>query len=162
MKKSALAAALTALALAACGDKPAEPAAASEPAASAVAASVPAEASAPAAASAPSASAPAAEQPASDAAPEPAPAASEPAGTESEPEPAPAAAAGKLVEACEAYFVRVERCLSKIDASIAASFSAENTRLKESLAQSPAADQAAACKMANDQFDQSAKALNCE
>ncbi|MDO4693199.1 MAG: DUF5339 domain-containing protein [Eikenella sp.] len=141
MNKSVLAAMMMAFALSACGDKAADPA----PAASEVAASAASEA-----------------MPASEAAP-----ASE-ATPPVEPVSAPAegaaasAAPAALDATCQAYFDRVEACLAKVDQGVAASFATQNEELKKSLAESPAEQQAAACKQANDMFAESAKALSCE
>lgn len=134
MNKSVLAAMMMAFALSACGDKAADPA----PAASEVAAPAASEA-----------------MPASEAAPvEPASAPAEAATTSATP--------AALDATCQAYFDRVEACLAKVDQGVAASFATQNEELKKSLAESPAEQQAAACKQANDMFAESAKALNCE
>ena len=150
MNKSVLAAMLMALTLAACGDQPTEPVA-SVPVASAVSAPE---------APAMEASAAASEVPASEAA-EARPASAVSAPAASEPV-APAATAPKLDPSCQAYFDRVERCLAKVDQGVAAAFANENTELKNSLAQEPAADQARSCQSANEQFNESAKVLECE
>lgn len=140
MNQSVLAAMMMAFALSACGDKAADPApAASEVAAPAASEAMPASAA----------------LPASEAAPvEPASAPAEAATTSATP--------AALDATCQAYFDRVEACLAKVDQGVAASFATQNEELKKSLAESPAEQQAAACKQANDMFAESAKALNCE
>lgn len=160
-----LAALAAVLALSACGGPAAEPA----PATAARPASAPAAAAMPASGEMAGETA----QPAADAASadtaEPASAAVLPAGTPASASDAAAegtapvaAAPAALDAACQAYFERVHACLAKIDPNLAASFAAQNEDLKQSLAEAPAARQAAACQQADAAFAEHARALGCE
>lgn len=63
---------------------------------------------------------------------------------------------------CEAYFKRVETCVGKLPGATADQFKQGMNQVRDSLKTAGAAQQAEICKMADEQFAQAAKTMQCE
>ena len=73
----------------------------------------------------------------------------------------PAATTAAVPAECETYFKRAQACFEKAGANGAMMKTAFD-QSREQMSKVPADQMAAACKMANDQFAQTAAALKCE